>query len=688
MNNLLIEFLCEEIPARMQAKAAQDLGQLLSEQLKALGLTFENIQTYVTPRRLAVSAMGIPTRQEAVAVERRGPRVDAPQAALDGFISSTGLSLAQCEQRETPKGTFYFATITQPPQETSALLPGLITHILSQLSWPKSMCWGLGSHVRWVRPLHNIMCIFAGKPVALNLTIPSTPHTLGHRFLSSGNICAHDGPSYVENLRAAQVLVCPQERRQAIACMVQKAASDKNLQIILDESLLDEITGLVEWPHVLMGSIDEDFMSLPKEILMTVMRHHQRYFALETKQGILAPFFITVANSLFADGGKTATRGNEHVLRARLSDARFFWDEDQKNTLEGHGKTLSRLIFHTKLGTLADKCQRIGTLAHQLNETLQLGLDHQTMTQTAQLIKADLTTQTVIELPELQGVIGHHLGKHEGLAEPINQAIRDHYAPNSAQAPVAKTPLSILMALSDKLDTLAGFFLIGEKPTGSKDPYALRRACLGIIRTVLENRLEHFTLSQAFASAIKGYPTLGDQSEKTRLDLINFFQDRLKVYLRDAGFTHDVATAAMNQDDSLIRIWDKAFALKDFLNQESSALLLQGFKRASNILSNAKDWMPGPCNISLFSQTEEQSLYTAYEEAHAEMKPMLSHQTQENIEKILCILSALSPALNAFFEAVMVNAPDPQIRINRLNLLHLMQSLFLSLLDFNVIEGA
>ena len=687
MSQLLIEFLCEEIPSRMQTKAAQDMHHMLSEQLTSRGLTFSQINTFVTPRRLTVIAHNVPDQQAEVTQERRGPRVDAPQAALEGFTQSTGLRLDQCEQRETPKGTFYFAMLTQPAQETTTILPALIQHLITQFPWPKSMCWGRGPQTRWIRPLHNILCVFNGQAQDLNLPIPSLAHTQGHRFLSTGPVTFHDETSYVENLRAAHVLACPTERRATLAHMVQKAAQAKNLTVTVDEALLDEVTGLVEWPTLLMGHIDQRFMDLPREILVTVMRHHQRYFALETADGHLAPYFITIANSLFSDGGATATRGNEHVLRARLSDAMFFWHEDQKKPLADHALTLSRLIFHAQLGTVADKCTRIGQLAQTLNTLLGFQLDVTQVALAAQLMKADLATQTVIELPELQGQIGYHLARHEGLSQDLALAIRDHYAPTGATAPVAQAPLSQLMSLSDKLDTLAGFFLINEKPTGSKDPYALRRACLGVIRTVLENRLDAFMLTPCLQATLAGYPSRQGQVDQATQDLMAFFLDRLKVYLRDAGLRHDVAMAAMGREESLVRIWDKAQALQHFLQRSESAPLMQGFKRVSNILGAAKNHTPSSCDPLQFVEKEEQDLYQAFESASSHVNAHGKHFTRENLPPLFQSMTALTSPLDAFFEKVTVNVQDPKIQSNRLNLLNEIHCLFLHVLDFNALEG-
>jgi glycyl-tRNA synthetase beta chain len=690
MSELLIEFLCEEIPSRMQLKAAEDLRQMLTAQLTARGLTFDAIKSYVTPRRLTVVATKVPAMQEAVTTERRGPRVDAPAAALEGFVTSTGLPLDKCEQRETPKGTFYFASLTQPAQETLSILPALVSHLLEQFPWPKSMTWSLGPTQRWVRPLHGILCIFEGKPVQLGLAIPSPTQTAGHRFLASQPVTVQDAASYVENLRQAHVLACPLERRATIAQLVQAAAAEKGLKVRADDGLLDEVTGLVEWPYVLLGKIDHSFMDLPEEALITVMRHHQRYFALETAAGILAPFFITVANSLFADGGATATRGNEHVLRARLSDAMFFWQEDCKKPLETHAQNLSRLIFHAKLGTVAEKCTRIGLLAEKLNQLLELKLETSQVALTARLLKADLTTQTVIELPELQGAIGYHLSHHEKLPEAIALAIRDHYAPQGPSASVAKDPLSLLMSLSDKLDTLAGFFLIDEKPTGSKDPYALRRAALGIIRTVLENKLASFILAPCLAAALGGYPAHQAQAQQADVDLKSFFADRLKVFLRDAGLRHDVAAAAMGTgSDGFVVIWDKAQALGQFLTSDpvTSTKLTQSFKRASNILAAAKNHTQAAPNPSLFKQKEETDLFEALTHCRGQIQTCLAPLTQANIAQALTALSSLGPVLDAFFVEVTVNTEDLQLQANRLNLLAQAHHLFISVIDFSALEG-
>lgn len=692
MPQLLIEFFCEEIPSRMQERACADLISLMEQRGLALGLTAGGVRAYITPRRLALVAEDVPLAQAATTEERRGPRVDAPQAAVDGFLASTGLNLDQCHIRETPKGQFYFATLTKPPQETVHLLPSFVSQLIKTFPWPKSMRWRPDG-LTWVRPLHSVLCIFNDTVVDLKLDIPSVSAATGHRFLAPRPVFATDFASYQAGLREAFVMVDPLERRHHIQQQLESAAASHQLMVREDNQLLKEVTGLVEWPHVLMGKIDAAFMTLPEEILITVMRHHQRYFALQDGAGSLVPFFITIANVIPEDGGTKAIRGNEWVLRARLADAKFFWESDLKTPLEDHASGLSRLVFHTKLGTMADKIKRTQALACTLNTHLALNLSSELIGQAASLIKADLTTQTVIEFPELQGQIGRSLALAQGKPMNLARAICDHYSPQGPDQPAPQCPLGILMGLGDKLDTLAGFFLMDEKPTGSKDPYALRRAALGIIRTVLENRLAPFSLSRAFQASVALYPQFAQAQGTAVSDLTSFFTDRLRTYFRDRGYEHDVVEACLAGMDSLVQAQDKIIALHGFMESDQGQPLLQSYKRACNILRQAATDNDVPTreaatvDITLFQEPEEGALYQTLLAKEPLIEAELATSTQTNFIHIFQNLAEFSGPLSAFFDRVTVNARETELRQNRLKLLTRIAALFDQAADFSLLEG-
>ncbi|MBN9564924.1 MAG: glycine--tRNA ligase subunit beta [Alphaproteobacteria bacterium] len=690
MAELLVEFLCEEIPARMQEKATKDLAALFAEQLNARGLKFSSYKTYVTPRRLTIVLRDVPVRQGEVREEKRGPRVDAPSVAIEGFLQGLNITLADCEARETPKGTFLFVTISKPPQETVTLLPEIVSAVIDQFPWQKSMKWGLGGQTTWVRPCHSILCLFDHLPIDLQLRIPSLPHTTGHRFMSPSPVMVASETSYVENLQNAYVIVDAEARKQAIAQSIDVHLSQYGLALRQDLRLLDEVAGLVEWPHLILGNIDPLYMDLPEEILTTVMRNHQRYFTIENAQQKLAPFFLTIANIIPEDGGALIIRGNEHVLKARLSDAKFFWEDDQRKRLEQHAQGLDRLIFHAKLGTIADKMQRIEVLAEQLNQLMQMSLNSERIYLAARVIKADLTTQTVREFPELQGVIGFYLALKEGLGEDIALAIRGHYAPQGQDKAVAATPLAILMGLADKLDTLAGFFMIHEKPTGSKDPYALRRAALGIIRTVLENNLQAFDVDKILGIALLNYACPpGVSREDIAFELKVFMMERLRVYFKDKGYRHDIIEAAMAEESNIVVMIRKIESLQAFMQQEEALALTRSYKRASNILrqSGFVALTEIPLAKEEFVVPEEISLYVEIQSLAPRIETIISQKQQIDFASVFAELTNIAPTLDAFFEHVTVNAEDPHLRQMRLSLLAQVQDLFEQVLDFGKLEG-
>lgn len=537
MAELLLELLSEEIPARMQTRASEDLKRLVGDGLKAAGLSFTDARTFATPRRLALVVEGLPAAREDVSEERRGPRVGALDQAVQGFLKGAGLSsLDQAEKRDTGKGEFWFAVVTKKGGPTADALPAIIDAAMKALPWPKSMKWGSGTML-WVRPLQSIVALFDGKALAGEVApggamkpIAFGDTTRGHRFLSKGDFKVADFADYAAKLGAAHVVLDPAERKKIILAGAQELAADAQVALKADEGLLDEVAGLVEWPVPLIGTIDAQFMDVPPEVLILSMKTHQRYFATTKTDGTLANRFIVVANNAARDGGKVIADGNERVLRARLSDAKFFWDQDRKTTLESRLPALKGIVFHAKLGTQAERVDRIVKLAGEIAKFVP-GADLRQVEQAARLAKADLVTGMVGEFPELQGIMGRYYALGEKLPAAVADAIGDHYAPAGPNDRCPDAPVSIAVALADKLDVLTSFWAIGEKPTGSRDPFALRRAALGIIRIVVENRIR-LPLG-AFFKAV---------------DLMDFFADRLKVQVREKGGRHDVVDAVFAAD--------------------------------------------------------------------------------------------------------------------------------------------
>lgn len=698
MAELLLELFSEEIPARMQARAADDLKRLVTDKLKERGLAFTEARVYVTPRRLALVVDGLPLAQPDVKEEKKGPRVGSPQQALDGFLKSAGLSsLDQCEQRDTGKGVFYFAVIEKKGEKTANVLPRLITESIQDLPWPKSMRWASFDQ-RWVRPLHSIVALFDGKVVPGNLpiggdkTIAFGNVTRGHRFLSQGAIEVSSFHNYAEQLRRNHVILDQVERRSLIQRQCEAEAAKEGLSVKPDDALLDEVTGLVEWPVALIGRIDEHFMDVPAEVLTTSMRVNQKYFALLDKSGKLTPRFLVVANMQAKDSGKAIIAGNERVLRARLSDAQFFWQQDQKIKLAERAVGLSGIIFHAKLGTLAQKVDRIRALATELSSKIP-GAETELVTQAVDLAKADLLSGMVGEFPELQGIMGRYYARLEGLPEPVANAIADHYRPLGPNDDCPTSPVSVAVALGDKIDSLVGFFAIDEKPTGSKDPFGLRRAALGIIRLVLENGLR-LSLRQVFGVAFDAYAGQLKSGQGNReavtADLMEFFADRLKVALREKGIRHDLISAvfALGDEDDLVRLLARVDALKNFVEGEDGANLLTAYKRAANILriEEKKDSTryDGGVDIAALKQTEELALQNAL--GHSIDKARRSLEAENYSEAMFALASLRSP-VDAFFDHVTVNADDKALRANRLRLLSAIRSTLNAVADFSKIEG-
>ena len=695
MTELLIEFFSEEIPARMQARAADDLKRLVTDKLAANGLTFATAEAHSTPRRLALVVDGLPERTADVREEKKGPRVGSPEQAVAGFLKSAGLdSLDQCEQRDTGKGVFYFAVTEKKGRETAEVLAEIIPAAMAELPWPKSMRWGTGT-VRWVRPLHSIIALFGGRVLDGGYDIGGTQgrvafgnSTRGHRFLAPDAFTVESFADYKEKLRAAKVVLDREERKAKIKADAEALAAAQGLSLSPDDALLEEVAGLVEWPVVLMGSIDESFMDVPSEVLITSMRTHQKYFAVLDAEGRMAPRFIVVANTETLDGGKAVVAGNERVLRARLSDAKFFWDQDRKTKLEARVPALEKITFHAKLGTVAEKVTRVQLLAAEIARAI--GADSDAASRAALLCKADLVTEVVGEFPEVQGIMGRYYALGQGESADVANAIADHYKPLGPSDSCPTAPVSVAVALADKIDTLVGFFAIDEKPTGSKDPYALRRAALGVIRLVLENGLR-VKLGEVFAAAHGAYTVSGfAPAGSVGGDLMSFFADRLKVVLREQGVRHDLVDAvfALGGEDDLVRLLARVKALQDFVGSDEGANLLAAYKRASNIvrIEEKKDGRSyeGQIDISQLVTAEEQALYSALGEVNDVAEPYIA---KEDFTGTMAALAKLRGPVDAFFDKVTVNAEDKDLRANRLRLLTQIRTTLNAVADFSKIEG-
>jgi glycyl-tRNA synthetase beta chain len=689
MAELLLELLSEEIPARLQRRAADDLGELVAGALKEAELAFEQVSTFATPRRLALVARGLAAKQPDVEVEKRGPRVGAPRQALDGFIGSLGVTDYVLEERDDKKGRLHVARFRRLGRPAAEVLVPLLGAILERFPWPKSMRWGAYA-VRWVRPLRGILCLLDGEVVPLAFgPVRAAATTLGHRFLAPQPLEVESFDSYQRKLRSARVLLNPEERKMTIFDRATALAERNGVEFRYEQGLFDELAGLTEWPVPFLGRIEPSFMALPKEVLVTSMRHHQRYLALEHSDGRLAPFFIMVADVEAVDGGKSIVAGNERVLRARLWDARFFWEQDRKQRLESRIPTLDRMVFHARLGSLGEKVERIKVLARWLAAQIP-GADRDHAVRAAALCKADLVTGMVGEFPELQGVMGRYYALHDRETPEVADAIADHYAPQGPNDRCPMAPASIAVALADKLDTLGGFFAIGEKPTGSRDPFALRRAALGAIRLILENRLR-LPLRLAFEQALAGYGEQLGESDRHAVvhDLLEFFADRLRVHLRGAGVRHDLISAvfAAGEEDDLIRLLAKVEALQAFLATDDGVNLLTAHRRASNIVRieerrDGRSYAGQPDGQRLQAK-EEQALFFRLMTIGGDITGALE---REDFAEAMRALALLRQPVDAFFDRVTVNAEDPELRVNRLYLLDQIRSALGAVADFSLIE--
>jgi len=683
MAEFLLELLSEEIPARMQTRAADDLKRLIADGLKVAGLDFTDARAFATPRRLALVVDGLPAARPDVSEERRGPRVGAPDQAVQGFLKGAGLaSLNQAEKRDTGKGEFWFAVLKKKGGPTADVLPAIIEAAMKALPWPKSMKWGSGT-MQWVRPLQGIVALFDGKVLAGAIapggkmaSVQFGDTTRGHRFLSKGEFRVTAFADYVSKLRAAHVVLDPADRKKIILAGAQKLTGEAQVALKSDEGLLDEVTGLVEWPVPMLGTIDAQFMDVPPEVLTVSMRTHQRYFVTTRPDGTLANRFVVVANNVARDGGKVIVEGNERVLRSRLSDAKFFWDQDRKITLEERLPMLKDIVFHARLGTQAERVERIVELAGEIAESIP-GADAGEVRQAARLCKADLVSGMVGEFPEVQGIMGRYYALGENLPAAVADAIGDHYAPAGPNDRCPNAPVSIAVALADKLDTLVSFWSIGEKPTGSRDPFALRRAALGIIRIITENGLR-LPLGTFFKQA----------------DLLDFFAERLKVQVREKSMRHDVVDAvfALGNEDDLVRLLARVEALQSFLGTEEGKNLLTAYGRAANIVraEEKKDKalaskIADAADVALLEQAEEKAVGAALAEVERTVKPALE---REDFAGAMQAYAGLRAPIDAFFDKVTVNVQDrPGLRLNRLKLLNQIRATMDSMADFSKIEG-
>jgi glycyl-tRNA synthetase beta chain len=766
MPELLLELFSEEIPARMQRRAAEDLRKLVTDALVERGFLYEGARAYATPRRLALHVVGLPPEGKSVREERRGPRVGAPEAAVQGFLRSAGLpSLDQARVEASPKGEFYMAVIERPGRRTTEVLAEILPPILRAFPWPKSMRWGAASgeagSLRWVRPLHAILCTFGPEgedPDVVRFAvdgIESGDITLGHRFHAPGPIRAKHFSDYAASLERARVVLDADRRKDMILHDARDLSFARGLDLVEDEGLLEEVAGLVEWPVTLMGTFDEVFLAMPPEVIRATIRANQKCFVtrpslpsgegrvgfarsaivpptsdgsrndaaarhgadaphptLPSPQGreALANAFVLVSNIAASDGGQAVVAGNERVVRARLADARFFWEMDLKVPLENRLEKLKSVVFHEKLGTQFERVERIAALAKELAPAV--GADPALAERAARLAKADLTTEMVGEFPELQGLMGRYYAEAQGEHPSVCAAIEEHYKPLGPSDRVPTDPVSVAVVLADKIDSLIGFFGNRLRPSGSSDPYGLRRASLSIARTILEQQIRLPLRKMFWASYAIMEQQFGDKNERKIAtnfdpldirtlilfdilapDLLSFFADRLKVYLRDRGARHDLIDAvfALSGQDDLLLVVRRVEALGRFLDTEDGRNLLAGYRRAANILrieekkdGTAYDGEPDLSLIDAAGQIEEKALVVALDHARREASDAVA---AEDFEGAMRALSQLRAPVDAFFDAVTVNTEDPALRANRLKLLNALRAATREVADFSRIEG-
>ena len=752
MPDLLIEIFSEEIPARMQRRAAEDLQKLMTNGLAEAGLTYASAAAFSTPRRLTLAVEGMLDASPRQVEERKGPKADAPEKAIEGFLRGAGLTRDQLEERETPKGAILFAKIEKPGRPAAEIVAEVLEQTIRNFPWPKSMRWGTGA-LKWVRPLHSIVCITSAEDGAQIVPfeldgITAGDVTYGHRFLAPDAIKVTGFEDYEAKLKRAFVVLNAEDRAETIWHDATNMAFAGGLEVVEDAGLLAEVAGLVEWPVVLMGPIGADFLDLPPEVLQTSMREHQKFFSVRnTKTGRIEKF-ITVANRTTSDHGVTILAGNEKVLGARLSDAKFFWENDLRVAKSDAGmatwvKALENVTFHNKLGTQAELIDRMAVLARELAP--MVGADPDEAEEAARLAKADLSSEMVYEFPELQGLMGSYYAKAAGKSDAVADAAREHYAPLGPSDDVPTAPVSVAVALAEKIDKLTGFWAIDEKPTGSKDPFALRRAALGVIRILVENDLqlglkvqlllgilrngitiqginEAAQRAEAFDSAKAAALDEGllaaldvlksadlnslaniDEAEASKdveagatvisgwtFNLISFLHDRLKVYLKDQGIRHDIIDAciAMPQNDDLTLLVKRAKALSETLKTDDGENLIQGFKRANNILTQAEEadgveYSYG-ADVKFAETDEERELFKALDAAEAVITPAMEKQ---DFTTAMSAMATLRGPIDAFFDAVQVNSDISVVRRNRLNLLSRIRAICTSVADLTKVDG-
>ena len=709
MTDFLLELRSEEIPARMQAGARVELEKLFRAQLSAAGLETGDLTIWSTPRRLALIAKGLPEATAAVSEELKGPRSSAPPQALEGFLRKTGLTQDQLEDRDG----VYFAVIDKPGRATAEVLAEAIPAIVRAFAWPKSMRWGKESasseSLRWVRPLSGIVAIFGEGLIPCEVSgISASYATHGHRFHCPGEITIGSASDYAEKLRACHVIVDHEERQSIIRNGAAKAAADAGLTLVEDEGLVIENAGLTEWPVPLLGRFDEAFLEVPPEVIQLTARVNQKYFVVNGADGKLANGFVCTANIDAVDGGAEIVAGNRKVLAARLSDARFFWEQDQKKTLAQHAEKLANITFHEKLGTVADKVERVAKLAEWLaSEGIVPNCDPALARQAAELAKADLVTEMVGEFPELQGLMGGYYARAEGLPDAVADAIRDHYKPVGQGDDVPTAPVTVAVALADKLDTISAFFAIEEFPTGSKDPFALRRAALGVLAILQKNEIRlglSGIISESSFSAFergtlfevkddgnfygmdraKAQAIIDDRKFQAAKQVVDFFADRLKVQQREAGVRHDLIDAvfALGGEDDLVRLLARVKALQAFMATEDGTNLLAGYKRAANILKQARE-VSGTAAAT--PPTDADAVLLAALDA---AQPAASAAVaEERFTDAMAALASLRAPIDAFFDGVMVNDPEPAIRKYRIDLLSRFTGAVHGVADFSKIEG-
>jgi len=694
MADLLIELFSEEIPARMQTRAAQDLKKMVTDGLVENGITYAGAAAFATPRRLALTIQGVLDHSPSTREERKGPRVDAPEKAIQGFLRGAGLTMDQLDIRDEKKGQVYFAVIEKPGRPAADIVAEVLENAIRNFPWPKSMRWGAGA-LRWVRPLHSIICLLTTDtgstvvPVQID-DIAAGDTTRGHRFMGPDAFSVTGFDDYATKLKRAHVILDSQERQDMIWQDATNMAFANGLEVVDDRGLLAEVAGLVEWPVVLMGKIADEFLDLPPEVLQTSMKEHQKFFSVRDPKSGKITRFITVANRETADNGATILAGNQKVLSARLADAKFFWENDLR-VAQGDGLTawtdrLSNVTFHNKLGSQKARIERIASLAATLAPIV--GAEGADATLAAQVAKADLSSEMVYEFPELQGLMGRYYATAAGLPDAVAAACQDHYSPLGPSDDVPSAPVSVTVALADKLDTLAGFWAIDEKPTGSKDPFALRRAALGVIRLVLENNVR-LSLSDVIAAHLT-QSNLSQTAQDLATDLMAFFHDRLKVFLRDQGIRYDVIEACLSQGDQtdLVLIVERAKALAAVLETDDGINLVQGFKRANNILTQAeqKDGVEYSfgADIKFAEEEVERQLFAALETTTPKIQAALQAQ---DFAAAMADMAMLRAPIDAFFDGVQVNSDNAIVRRNRLNMLHSIRDLVGQVADLNRIEG-